>query len=143
LPVVSGTLPARSHECYSTVIAAELAVASNGQWVWARQTQGAAYSSPHCSKLDELHGPRRYFMLSFDRNLRNRERKIPTQPPSDRYDEQALLDRELHAFERRQRALIAVAANRGPLGEFKAADAEWQAARAECERVIEEISLAS
>jgi hypothetical protein len=97
----------------------------------------------HCNNLHMLHGPRRYFMLSFGRNLRHRERKIPTQPPSGPYNEQSLLDRELHAFERRQRALIAVAAHRGALGEFKAADAEWQAARAECERVIGEISLAS
>jgi hypothetical protein len=99
-------------------------------------------------------------MLSFNRNLHNRKGKMQTRPPNDD-DEQALLDRELRAFERRQRALIAVTTScrvyehggwhpgkgappsRAALDEFKAADAEWQAARAECERVIDEISLAS
>jgi hypothetical protein len=75
--------------------------------------------------------------------------------------ERDLRDRELRAFERRQRALIAVTAhckvyeNGGwhpgkgappsdeALDEFKAANADWQAARAECERIVDEIDLAS
>jgi hypothetical protein len=72
--------------------------------------------------------------------------------------EQALLKHELDAFERRQRALTAVTANRqgyenggrppsvsesrATLDEFRAADAEWWAARAECERVVDEIGVA-
>lgn len=75
--------------------------------------------------------------------------------------ERGLRDRELRAFERRQRALITVTAhckvyqNGGwhpgkgappsdaALDEFKAADAEWRVARAECERVVDDIDLAS
>ena len=86
---------------------------------------------------------------------------MQSQPLNDDDHEQALLRRELDAFERRQRALGAVTANcwvyenggwhpgkgapssRAALDDFKAADAEWQAARAECERVVDEIDLAS
>jgi len=58
---------------------------------------------------------------------------------------QALLDCELRAFERRQRALVAVTAtcgappSRAARDEFRAADAEWRAARAEGERVVDDI----
>jgi hypothetical protein len=119
-------------------------------------------SSPQRSKLYELHGRSERVMLSFDRNVHNRIRKMQTRPPNDDdVDEQALLDRELRAFERRQRALMAVTAhckiyeNGGwqpgkgdppsdaALDEFKAADAEWREARAECERVVDEIDVAS
>ena len=84
-----------------------------------------------------------------------------SQPLHDDDHEQALLKRELDAFERRQRALNAVTDNchvyengglqpgkgappsRAALDAFKAADAEWRAALAECERVIDEIGVAS
>jgi hypothetical protein len=90
-----------------------------------------------------------------------RKRKMQSQPLYDDDRERALLRRELVTFERRQRALIAMTANhkvhedggwrpgkcalpsRAALDEFKAADAEWHAARAECERVVDEIDLAS
>jgi hypothetical protein len=86
---------------------------------------------------------------------------MQSQPLHNDDHEQALLKRELVAFERRQRALIAVTAtcqvhenggwhsgkgappSRAALDEFKAADAEWRAALAKCERVIDEIGLAS
>ncbi len=86
---------------------------------------------------------------------------MQSEPLRDDEHEQALLKRELYAFERRQRALISITANhqvcgngRGQHGaaispplaaldEFRAADAEWRAARAECERVVDEIGLAS
>jgi hypothetical protein len=86
---------------------------------------------------------------------------MQSQPLQDDDYEQALLKRELRAFERRQRALVAVNAkdqfyengglhpgkgapsSRAALDEFRAADAEWRAARAECERVVDEIDLAS
>jgi len=85
---------------------------------------------------------------------------MQSQPLHNDDHEQALLKRELEAFERRQRALGAVTANcwvyenggwhpgKGAppsptaLDAFKAADAEWRAALAECERVIDEIGLA-
>jgi hypothetical protein len=84
-------------------------------------------------------------MLSFGRKLHIRKRKIQTPAPYDYDSEQALLDREIRAFDRRQRALIAVSANSGSpssravLDEFKAADAAWRAARTECECVVDEI----
>jgi hypothetical protein len=86
---------------------------------------------------------------------------MQSQPLYDDDHERTLLKRELDAFERRQRALIAVSANSqvhqngeshpdkdsSPfhvvLDEFKAADAEWCAARAECERAVDHIDLAS
>jgi hypothetical protein len=86
---------------------------------------------------------------------------MQSQPLHDDDHEQALLKRELDAFERRRRALIAVTGicqdygsdgwhpdkgappSRAALDEFRAADAEWRAARAECERVVDEIGLAS
>jgi hypothetical protein len=86
---------------------------------------------------------------------------MQSQPLRDDDHEQALLKRELDTFERRQRALIAVTANhqayengrwhpgkgappsRAALDEFRAADAEWLAARTECERVVDAIGLAS
>jgi|HubBroStandDraft_5_1064220.scaffolds.fasta_scaffold646120_2 hypothetical protein len=86
---------------------------------------------------------------------------MQSQPLRDDDLEQALLRRELDTFERRQRALNAVTANRQGLGNgerhpradalpsstaldvFRAADAEWRAARAECERVVDELGVPS
>jgi hypothetical protein len=86
---------------------------------------------------------------------------MQSQPLHDNDHERALIKRELDAFERRQRALIAITANcqdhenggwhrdkaatpsRAALEEFRAADADWRAARAECERVVDEVGLAS
>jgi hypothetical protein len=85
---------------------------------------------------------------------------MQSQPLRDDEHEQALLKRELDAFERRQRALISITTNHqslencggqpgagispplAALDEFRAADAEWRSARAECERVVDEIGLA-
>jgi hypothetical protein len=92
--------------------------------------------------------------------LGDSERKMQSDPLRDDEHEQALLKRELDAFERRQRALISITANHqiygngggqpgagislplAALDEFRAADAEWRAARDECERVVDEIGLA-
>jgi ParB-like chromosome segregation protein Spo0J len=86
---------------------------------------------------------------------------MQSQPLHDDEHEQALLKRELDAFERRQRALNEVTGkhrvhdngrlqpdkgaspSRTALDEFRAADAEWRAAREDCERVVDEIGLAS
>lgn len=70
-------------------------------------------------------------------------------PEEQRAEEQAALERERQAFERRQKAFINVTKRFRPhgagnpsaddLNELDAADAEWRAADAEMQRIGEEI----
>ncbi|CAD9227672.1 conserved hypothetical protein [Burkholderia cenocepacia] len=70
-------------------------------------------------------------------------------PEEQRSEEQAALERERRAFERRQKAFITVTKQFRPhgsgqpstddLNELDAADAEWRAADAEMRRIGEEI----
>ncbi|WP_124480771.1 hypothetical protein [Burkholderia stagnalis] len=70
-------------------------------------------------------------------------------PEEQRAEEQAALERERRAFERRQKAFISVTRQVLPRGsgnpsaddlnELNAADAEWRAADAEIQRIGEEI----
>ncbi|MDN7494671.1 hypothetical protein QZM89_05705 [Burkholderia gladioli] len=70
-------------------------------------------------------------------------------PEEQRAEEQAALERERRAFERRQKAFISVTRQFLPhgsgnpsaddLNELDAADAEWRAADAEMQRIGEEI----
>ena len=75
---------------------------------------------------------------------------MPT-PEEQRAEEQQVIARERQAFDRRQKAFINVTRQFAPHGngspsqadmdELDAADAEWQAATAETDRIGEEIRM--
>jgi hypothetical protein len=70
-------------------------------------------------------------------------------PEEQRAEERAALDRERRAFERRQAAFLAVTKQFYPKGdglpathdldELDAANAEWEAAKAEVDRITDEV----